>query len=556
MINLSTESSTVENSKENSTLPSKQYRGKVRLPPISTRQLTRHIPQQKPKMQTRREGSAHGSRSSSSTFSSSFNTENLLTPTVDYKCPRSPSNLSLQFNFEEHPDTGSSKGNENRVKSGRNPDKKIPPKTPRSGKSVKAKLKGYHVLNTEEPATSVENVSITTRERRISTISGTSTVTKAASSRNNWTKPRGSSTKPSTETGLRVGRASGKERKGSTYDLREFLSLPTNKEHKMNAMSSVKSRDPNGNAKLAQYGKKKPVKIPLKPTLSDESRYDVFEFLALSAESSKRLTDAEQNKLTARQQKGAKVSGAKLTKSEIPSVFVADWSLTDETPSTKQVVRPSRELPKANFPREDFPKDSKRHATVEPPKKARERNSIYNLKEFLTLPDVARLRSIQKVSPQSHETKPQSNSLETDSAREPDVKYDLDEFLNFLESGGDSLQVIAPGREQATGTLGNRSLSVYNIYEFLKATHPKELSASVEGTNEATSSPFMDVTKLVAKSSPSSQVKYMLPIASEENAAQASCYDLREFLTLPVTMESKQNESKTNRTANERLRTN
>lgn len=542
MINLSTESSAVENSKES--VYSKRSRGNVRLPPLSTGQLTRYIPQQEAIMQIGRERDP----SYSSNLPSPFITEKLLTPTGDYKCPRSPSNLSLQFNFEEprHAETaGPFEEKMDRVKAvSKNGQKRVKSslsKTPRNGKNIKMRPKGYHVLNNEESIALVEKPTAS-RERQSSTIIGTSTVRPQANSRED------KAAKPSVGTGLRVERAnSDKERKRSTYDLREFLSLPSKAERKINSMSPCL----NSKANLTQHDEKKPVKLSPKSKSSDDCTYDVFEFLSLSAESSRHLTGVGQNKLKEmRPQKAAKGKGAaKSTKKrEIPSVIVADWNLNDDSPKTKQLIRHSRELPKANFPSYDFPRKSERHSTLETPKTSGQRNSVYNINEFLMLPDVARRHSIKKVNPQLQDAKPRSNSLETDSIREPDVKYDLGEFLNFLESGSGGLQVNTASRERSVGELQNRSLSVYDVYEFLKASNVKELSAGVEGANESQSKPsIIDVTTLVAKTSPSK---------NEENSSQASCYNLREFLTLPVTIESNQNESQNSMNSSERLKIN
>lgn len=550
MINVSTDSSVVEKTK--GSLYSKRSRGKVRLPPLSTKQLTGYMPQPDLIMQSRRERKA--SCSSSSNLSSPFITENLLTPAGDYKCPRSPSNLSLQFNFEEprHAETAvpfeKKMGQVRPItsKHGQNPAVKSPVlKTQRNGKHTKTK--GYHVLNNEESITLAKKPT-TGRKRQTNTITGTTTVVPQADSPNDKKAVMRSTGIKSCAagTGLRVETAKNKERKRSTYDLREFLSLPPGTEQKINSIPM--SRNISTNPKPLQYSEKKPVKLAPKHKSANDSTYDVFEFLAWSAESSRHLTSAKQNRLKETQtQNATKEKDIKSTKKpEIPSVIVADWSLNDDSPRTKQSIRQSRKLPKANFPSSDFPKKTERQPTLEISKKCGQRDSVYNLKEFLLLPDAARHHSITKVSPQ--DTKPRSNSLEADSTREPDVKYDLGEFLNFLESGGSGLQVNTTSRERPVGELRNRSLSVYNIYEFLKTSNPKELSAGVEGATKSQSErSIIDVTSLVAKSSPK---------ANEKDASQASCYNLREFLTLPQKIEGNQNESVTNRGATGQLKIN
>ena len=551
MINVSTDGSVVEKSK--GSLYSKRSRGKVRLPPLSTKRLTGYMPQQDLIMQSRRERKA--SYSSSSNLSSPFITENLLTPTGEYKCPRSPSNLSLQFSFEEPRQAETAVLFEKKMgqvrpitsKHGQNPAVKSPVlKTQRYGKHTKPK--GYHVLNNEESITLAKKPTIG-RKRQTNAITGATTVAPQADSPKGNDKKAGrqsSGTNSCTETGLRVETTKNKERKRSTYDLREFLSLPPGTEQKINSMPM--SRNITTNPKPLQYSEKKPVKLAPKHTSSTDSTYDVFEFLAWSAESSRHLTSAKQNRLKGTQlQNPKKGKDTKSTKKpEIPSVIVADWSLNDDSPRTKQSIRQSRKLPKANFPSNDFPKKTERQPTLEISKKCGQRNSVYNLKEFLLLPDAARRHSITKVSPQ--DAKPRSNSLEADSTREPDVKYDLGEFLNFLESGGSGLQVNKTSRERPVGELRNRSLSVYNIYEFLKTSNPKELSAGVEGATKSQSErSVIDVTSLVAKSS----LK-----ANEEDASKASCYNLREFLTLPQKIEKNKNESVTSRSATGQLKIN
>ncbi len=543
------ESSAVEGSKES--LYSKRSRGKVRLPPLSTRQLTRYIPQQDPTVETGRERKPLFSRSPN--LPSSFITENLLTPANEYKCPRSPSNLSLRFNFEEPQHVETVRPLEEKMdrvktvsKNGQKQVKSSMSKTPRNRKSNKMKPKGYHILNNEEPIALVEKPT-ESRERRSSTITGTSAAVRPQDNFRNdkASKPRCPGTKPSARTCLRAETSKNKERKRSTYDLHEFLSLPTDTQHRINSVSPSF----NSNASLVEH-EKKSVKLSPKPKFSDDNTYDVFEFLSLSTESSRHLKYGGPKKLKEMlPQKSAKGKGTKSTKKpEIPSVIVADWSLNNDSPGTKQLIRQSRELPKANFPSDDFPIRSERHLTLETPRKPGQRGSIYNLKEFLMLPDVARRHSIKKVNPQPQETKPRSNSLEASTSREPDVKYDLGEFLNFLESGGGGLQVNAASRERSVGELRNRSLSVYDIYEFLNASNNKELSTGVEGANENQSKPsVIDVTSLVAKSSLSTK---------EEKTSQGSCYDLREFLTLPVTVESNENKSQKSRSGTEQLKIN
>ena len=533
MINLSTsvESSAVDNSKES--LYPKTSRGKVRLPPLPTRQLTRYTPQQDTTILTGHERKPLFSCSPN--LSSPFITENLLTPTGDYKCPRSPSNLSLQFNFEEprHAKAdGPFEEKTDRVKvvskSGQKIVKRSMPKTSRNRRSINMKPKGYNILNNEE-SMALEKP-IESKEKRSSTIGETSAAGHEAqtNSRNGkMPKSRGLGAKPSAERSLRVETTKNKERKGSTYDLREFLSLATDTQHRINSSSRSKTN-------IVRH-EKKPVKLSPKPKSSDDCTYDLFEFLALSAESSRHLTrSGQKNKKETQPQKSAKGKLTKSTKNlDIPSVIVADWSLNEDTPRT-ELLRQSRELPKANFPSDDFPRRNERHPTLDTSKKSGQRNSVYDLKEFLMLPDAVRRRSIKKVSPQPQDTKLRSNSLEADTNRELDVKYDLGEFLNFLEAGGGGLQVNTTGLERSVGELRSRSLSVYDIYEFLKTSNTKDLSTGVEcaGINQSKPS-VIDVTSLVAKSSLNTK---------EENTSHASSYNLREFLTLPVTVESNGNE--------------
>ena len=542
MINVSTDGSVVEKG----SLYSKRSRGKVRLPPLSTKQLTGYMPQQEPRMQSTCERKA--SYSSSSNLSSPFTTENLITPTGDYKCPRSPSNLSLEFNFEEP------RYAETAVPF----EKKIEQVRPIKGKHGEIPVKSAilnrqharsksRTLNNEKSTTLAKKPS-TGRKRQSNTITETTTVVPQANSLDDTeASARNRGTKSSTGTGLRVQTTNNKERKRSTYDLREFLSLPSGTEQKPNSMS-IDPRNIATDAKPLQHSEKKPVKLAPKHKSSNDSTYDVFEFLAWSAESSRHLTSARKNRVKETlPQNMTKVKDIKSTKKpEIPSVIVADWSLSDDSPRTKQSIRHSRKLPKANFPSDDFPKKNEQRPNLATPKKCSQRNSVYDLKEFLLLPDATRRQSITKVSPQ--DIKPRSNSLEAESTREPDVKYDLGEFLNFLESGRSSLQVNATGRERSVGELQNRSLSVYNIYEFLKTSNPKELTADVEAASKSQSErSVIDVTSLVAKSSPK---------MNEENATQASCYNLREFLTLPHKVEGNQKESVNSRSANGQLKIN
>jgi hypothetical protein len=296
---------------------------------------------------------------------------------------------------------------------------------------------------------------------------------------------------------------------------------------------------------------KKPVKLSPKPKSSDDCTYNLFEFLTLPTESSRNTTSGRQKNLKEMQpQKSAKgkCTGKTTKNQDIPSVIVADWSLNEDCARTKQVIRQSRKLPKANFPSDDFPaKKSERHATLDTPKRSGQRNSVYDLKEFLTLPEAVRRRhSIKRVSPQPQDTKPRSNSLEAETNREVDVKYDLGEFLNFLEAGGGGLQVNTAGLERSRGELRNRSLSVYDIYEFLKTSTAKDLSIGAEGADVNQGKPsIVDVTSLVAKSTLS---------ANEDNTAHGSSYNLREFLTLPVTIESNENETQHSKGGTERLK--
>ena len=536
MINLSpsVESSAVDNSKES--LYSKRSRGKVRLPPLPTRQLTRCTPQQETTILTGNERKPLFSYSPN--LSSPFITENLLTPTGDYKCPRSPSNLSLQFNFEEtrHAEAnGPFKEKPDRVKviskSGQKIVKRSMSKTPRNRKFINIKPKGYNVLNNEE-SRALEEKAMESKKKRSSAIGETSAAGRGVEtdSRNDkMPKSRGLGAKQSAESSLRVETTKNKERKRSTYDLREFLSLATDTQHRIN---------PSSHSKTNLGHEKKPVKLSPQPKSSDDCTYDLFEFLALSAESSRHLTRSRQKKQKETQtQKSAKGKLTKSTKNaDIPSVIVADWSLNDDTPKTEQLIRQSRELPKANFPRDDFPRRNECHPTLDTSEKSGQRNSVYDLKEFLMLPDVVTRHSIKKVSPHPQDTKLRSNCLEADTSRELDVKYDLGEFLNFLEAGGGrhGLQVSTTGLERSNGELRNRSLSVYDIYEFLKTSNAKDLSTGVEGAgvNQSKQS-VIDVTSLVAKSSLNTK---------EENTSHASSYNLREFLTLPVTIESNENE--------------
>ena len=503
-------------------------------------------------MQTKREQSSLVSLGQN--LSSPLLGENLISPSRDYKCPRSPSNLSLQFNFEEtrYSETaGNGPFDEKlgKVKAGgKNGQKRVKNstlKTPRTGRNLKTK--SYHVLNNEEPTELLEKQTAygSTLNKSSRGVSTTAKIKPKLSPLTETTPSTDAYT--STGTGVRLATANTeRERKRSTYDLREFLSLPP---HKANSISAASVMD-----KPKQRGEKEPVRISLHSTnskLSDDPTYDVFEFLALTAESSRPSTGVAPKKLKQlRPQKALKGKSTKsMKKLEIPSVIVADWSLKDESTRTKRLIRPSRELPKANFPTSDFPKATSNDLALETPRKSGQRKSVYDLKEFLTLPDVERL---QKMKPKN--IKPQSNSLESDSTREPDVKYDLAEFLNFLESGGGGSQGNATSREQAHSSrlgeltdlgLENRSVSVYDIYEFLKASNHKELPSGVDIRTGHAPSP-QDARPL------------NVPITNEEKETRESCYDLREFLRLPAKIESNNSESEqTNRTNTaERLKIN
>lgn len=556
MMNLSTErGSTAEKSKQS--LLSKRTRGKVRLPPLSRRQLTRHIPQPEQIMPS--EYKRNASLPFSPNLTSPHITESLLT-SADHKCPRSPSNLSLQFNFEEPAAVnGQFVQSTDRLKAvNKNGQKRVTSSMSKTPRVNKTKPKGYHVLNNEEPITVVEKQT-EYRKNRSNKITGTSNVKQKSKSHHDRTgttvHPQSAGEKPFSETKLRLQTMDNRERKRSTYDLREFLLLPADNKQKINSMSG-----PHNKPKRLQHGEKNPVKLSPncpKPKSSDTRTYDVFEFLQLSAESSRQLIGAGQKKLKRiRPQIASKGKSIESTKKpEIPSVIVADWSLNSDFPKTKKVIRPTSELPKANFPSEDFPKTPEH--TPETEKTHRQRCSVYDLKEFLTLPDVAGLHSVRKIKKQ--DTKPRSSSLEEDSTRETDVKYDLAEFLNYLESGGSGSQSNSTNRERTIGDLTdlglrNRSLSVYDVYEFLKVTSAKDLSGedSTDNASQGQGKPsIIDVTKLVANSSNANKGRplqeVLSPVSNNEKASRGSCYDLREFLTLPVTMEDSQNESQTNR---------
>ena len=548
MINVSREGGAVESSTTvKDSLYTKRTGGKVRLPPLSTRQIRRYNQQQEPVMQTGRERKP--SWSYSPNISSPFISENLLTSTSDYKCPRSPSNLSLQFNFEQsgYPETAEpfevkidqvkvvAKNNEKQLKGSKL-------KTVRNAKNIKMRSKGYNILNNEQSITLVEKQRSGTNARTTATRqpacshndtnTGATTARQPVYSRNDKVVPLSPGVKVSARTSLRTETHNPKERKKSTYDLREFLSLPP--DNKINSVSTSPSI--NSKTLISQRGGTTPVKLS-----SDDRTYNVFEFLSLPVESSSDLASNEQikshNVKEMRSQRTEKAKSIKsIKKPEIPSVIVADWSLSDDSPrTTKKSTRKIRKLPKTNFPSENFPTKLECHKTLATPTITAQRDSVYNLKEFLMLPEVSRPHSIKKVNPQSEEIKPRSNSLEADTPRDPDVKYDLNEFRNFLESNGGDLQVNrAASRERSMGELRNRSLSVYDVYEFLKVTTAKELSPGIEFASTNSSKPsIVDVTSLVAKSSSS---------AIEENGSQASRYNLREFLTLPETIKSNDNE--------------
>lgn len=535
MINLSTGTSTVTKTPKE-ILSSRRATGKVRLPPISKEQRTRYIAIHEPIMQSGPERKP--SLAQSLQIPPSFMTDHAHSGKGDHRSPRSPSNLSLQFSFDEpgqaetaghldetmDRDKDASKSVQKRAKGCAN-------KKSRVRKNTALRPKGYGILKNYEDATSA------TRERRTSTFRESSSIPGHVNGRiGKITTPRieqppkndlsvnVSNAKAPPAASLCVEASNDTARKSSTYDLREFLSLSLDTEQK------VKSTKPSRYRRATPV--QSPVKLSPKTKSSADSTYDVFKCSRLPADwSDRHKTAARKNKLKEkRSQKVASGNDVAASQSKIPSVIVADWSLNNDCPGDKkQSMQKTCELPKANFPSEDFPPRSEQHAKLEARRNSSQRGSVYNLREFLLLPEIARRHSIKRVSPQPKDRRRRSHSFEAQSDEALDVKYDLGEFLTFLESGNSGAQVNAGRRRSSASEVENRSLSVYNIFEFLKLSSPKELSTSVEGSSENSriqsgKRPHIDVTSLVAKSSASK---------NEDSVSQGSCYNLLEFLTLP-----------------------
>lgn len=572
-------------------LLSKRVRGRVRLPPLPRTIITGDSGFTESKRRGYDEMEANGIFIGN-TYP--HGTEKLHIPKV-YKHPTSPSNLSIQFNFDEE-GTMSEVGKPKQLvsvttqlaKSRRNSNnghKRLQNAKARTKENELSNAKvnkgNSKKQNDEKKSRHAEAVK-TVEVGRYQALSGTSTVKATCAPRERKTKVKTvkTTTVPNGQlkSGAQLDVNNNEQRNNSIYDLREFLSLPPdinhgtispvvnkNESHKTLVVKGKQTAKLSKSASNASY-------CGLNRKQSGEYRYDIFEFLALPEPE---LSSGGKTKQKLRRLKKENKAEVKCTtvsgKKEIPTVVVADWSLKNDSPVIKRAPRKNCIFPKANNSGNNF---LERADVLIAPSGANHRKSLYDLKEFLNLPELSS-KSMTKVTTKDLELL--SREYKQEIRRESEVQYDLREFLTFLEcrtrndcgGSGSGASVERPQTSplRDSETYRSRELSVYDIYEFLKVTNTTnsrddELKSCV-CTDDLTSSDsrqgnegkgkpsIIDLTKFFAKSSSKSSrsLEVMHKTTDEASTAQGfhseSRYDLREFLRLSVAAELTQTESET-----------
>ena len=564
----------VINDSEKSVFSTRSVRGKVRLPPLPT---TVAIGSYELLESTSHDDDEDCGEVGDGIFNEKIcpsGADNLITPKV-FKHPMSPSNLSIQFNFDDAPSkpkqlvTCKTKDDKPRSCS-RNCHKRLQSSTVRPNEESNGKPdaqdKPRHVDRYEKtPGNSPD--AKTVKVGRYRTLSNASIVKSTSSTRGrktNGAKAVKSASFPakrlSSRSRLDANGEAG-QRKSSIYDLREFLSLPSDASR--GKISPVLKKYERQKTSVEDKGNNPVVVSKSSPELSHtlhkkpskDYMYDLFEFLALAEQEKPSMEKSGKKKL--KRNKAENVSRMKSTKlsaekaAEIPSVVVADWSLKDDFPivSNKQP-----ELPKVDFPRDDFPKSPE---ILLAPSEGVQRKSVYDLKEFLNLADLSR-KSVAKVETQNlalpfNEGKPTTR-------KESEAQCDLREFLTFLESrasgdGGGSDSDVPSERPNAEA-YRSRTISVYDIFEFLKTTsstnfqdgelqmHPVRTddSTSLNDFHKSRSNRKPSVINLMEFFTESSHDERPVKVkhkATGEVGSKPHCsssnstYNLREFLGLP-----------------------
>ena len=576
---------------------STRLRGKVRLPPLQTTVVIGSYGLLESTSHDDDEDRGNGGEIGDSIFSEKTcpsGADNLITPKV-FKHPMSPSNLSIRFNFDDAPSKPKqlvacrTKDDKPRSRS-RNCHKRLQSSTVRPNEESNGKPdaqdKPRHVDRNEKTPGNSPDVK-TVKVGRYHTLSNASVVKSTSSARGrktNGAKAMKSASFPpkrlSSRSRLDANTEDG-QRKSSIYDLREFLSLPSDASR--GKVSPVLKKYDSQKTSVETKGKNPVVVSKSSPKLSHtlhkkpskDYMYDLFEFLALAEQEKPSTGKGSKKKL--KRINAEKVSRMKSTKlsaekaAGIPSVVVADWSLKDDFPivSNKQP-----ELPKVDFPRDDFPKSPE---ILLAPWEGAQRKSVYDLKEFLNLADLSR-KGVAKVETQNlalpfNEGKPTTK-------KESEAQCDLREFLTFLESralgnGGGSNSDMSSERPNAEA-YRSRTISVYDIFEFLKTTSPTNFSQDGElqmhsvRTDDSTSSHDFHESRTNRKPSVINLMEFFTESSHDErpvkdkhkatgeinskphSSSSNSTYNLREFLGLPsagVAQRSKaESESKTRST--------
>lgn len=476
-------------------LHSKRIQSRERLPPLTTKQQS-----------TRNRTHTETQNSLTSTVSETY-----LTSKQEYKGPRSPSNLSIHFNFDDLPDLKAIEAPYKEVEATDTSASIIKtrshnsstPKTNRRLNNVRLKKDAYHVLNyiNPTPRMAVQNPSIRRggknagRNEPLKEVQLVSNVKNTVSERNNRAEK-----KETSSSTLAFQQDSKNVRKMSTYNLHEFLSLPDDtelqpKEIAVSKASRTKTTSRN------RLDKSKQLK---------DSTHNVFKFGAMSADMPKSFWPRYQRLQDTRPQMidYESLKSKKLEKSKIPSVIIADLNSKNDSPREKQSTKKSPILKKKEYPKDMLSSLSDRQIMLEPPKKdlREQRNSVYNFREFLMLSDTGHHTSINKSSSlinQGFNSNVQSNA------------HERSELFPSLDLGNNTVEVNTPEERK-------RNLSVYDVYEFIKATSATELSACCASPKSQDKPSIIEVASLSAKPWSRDDTK------GREN--KKSYYDLREFL--------------------------
>lgn len=556
--------SPIDDDTEELMLLSKPQRGRLRLPPLSTAEVTGNSGCLENNHKAEDEEKDIGVLSANS--SATLRSENLLTPNV-YKHPTSPSNLSIQFAFDEAPMEETNEPEQLVTCKARY----VGPRTSDGHKRLQGPSpsltgrtrgnKGYKTLrNDQRPRTTEAGKRL--KVGAYKTLSA-NTAVKSTSSSSHVGKSNGKNARTVKVAAERLQSGTHAldvinvdQRKSSIYDLREFLSLPARIERgRISPINGAKQgrKTPVYQKRPVKHSKSHPKASPrvVHNKSSDDYMCDVFEFLALSTETERPSTAKAEKKLNElTEEKMSKAKSARTRKAEIPSVVVADWTIKDDFPRTKRLSRKNREIPKANFPTNYFPNNSE--ALTTPPGEVRG-GSTYDLREFLNLHELNR-KGVTKVRAEDLKmlSKPKPKERKP-GERETEAQYDLREFLTFLESrttsgdggsAGSDVSLERPYRSALSNaeSYKNRSLSVYDIYEFLKTTNPLTApEGHQDNGNVKRKASIIDLTAdFFAISSPavndndrSNHVTGGKPL-DEAGKLQGSAYNLREFLRLPA----------------------